>query len=158
LQEQLKKLQKKKSAFGWLRFGSIVAIIIAFYILWSLSIWYVIIAAVLLLAVFIKLLYADLNNKEAIAHTNLLININNDELKFLEGNYHHFPDGTQHAPEHHLYANDLDIFGKASLFQYINRTASEMGSWQLADYLQFPADIDLIFQRQKAVKELSNKI
>ena len=158
LQKQLKKLQKKKSAFGWLRFGSIAAIIIAFYLLWSMGIWYVIIAAILLLAVFIKLLYADLNNKKAIAHTNLLININNDELKFLEGNYYHFRDGTQHAPEHHLYANDLDIFGKASLFQYVNRTTSEMGSSQLADYLQFPADIDLIFQRQKAVKELSNKI
>jgi hypothetical protein len=26
LQKQLKKLQKKKSAFGWLRFGSIAAI------------------------------------------------------------------------------------------------------------------------------------
>ena len=58
----------------------------------------------------------------------------------------------------HLYANDLDIFGKASLFQYINRTTSEMGSSQLADYLKFPASINLILQRQIAVKELAKKI
>ena len=69
-----------------------------------------------------------------------------------------FPEGNQHIPADHLYANDLDIFGKASLFQYLNRTTSEMGSSQLAGYLQFPAEPDLILQRQIAVKELSNKI
>ena len=158
LQEQLKKLQQKKFYFGWLRFGSIAAIIIAFYVLWSLGAWYVIIVSIILLIVFTRLLFADLNNKAAIARLNNLININTDELKFLDGNYHGFPDGNQHAPADHLYANDLDIFGKASLFQYINRSTSEMGSSQLANYLQFPAELDFILQRQIAAKELSNKI
>ncbi len=158
LTEQLKKSQQKKSAFGWLRFGSIAAIIIAFYVLWSLNVWYAIIAGILLLAVFIRFLYADLSNKAAIARTNFLLNINNDELKFLGGNYHDSPDGGQYAPSDHLYANDLDIFGKASLFQYINRTTSEMGSWQLAQYLQSPAEMNLILKRQSAGKELSGKI
>jgi len=158
LQKQLKKLQQRKSSFGWLRFGSIAAIIIAFYVLWSLGVWYVIIVSILLLVVFIRLLYADLSNKAAIAHTGYLININTDELKFLDGDFHDFPDGSQHAPADHLYANDLDIFGKASLYQYINRTTSEMGGSELAAYLQFPAEPDLILQRQIAVKELSNKI
>jgi len=158
LQSQLKKLQQKKSAFGWLRFGSIAGIVAAFYLLWSLGIWYVIIAGIALLTLFIRLLYADLKNKSAIDHTNNLIKINEDELKFLDGNYHDFPAGNEHIPADHLYANDLDIFGKASLFQYINRTTSEMGSSQLAGYLQFPAEPDLILQRQIAVKELSKKI
>jgi DNA mismatch repair ATPase MutS len=158
LEALLKKLHKKKSSFGWLRFGSIAAIIIAFYVLWSLGVWYVIIVSLLLLSVFIRLLFADLNNKAAIARTNYLININNDELKFLDGNYLDFPEGNQHAPADHLYANDLDIFGKASLFQYLNRTTSEMGGSTLAHHLQFPAVSDLILQRQKAVKELSTKI
>ena len=158
LQEQLKKLQKKKSVFGWLRFGSIAAIIAVFYLLWSLGVWYVIIVSIVLLIVFITLLYADLKNKAAIAHTNNLININDDELKFLDGNYHDFPPGNQHIPADHLYANDLDIFGTASLFQYINRTTSEMGSSQLAGYLEFPAEPGFILQRQIAVKELSKKI
>src|SRR5450631_231892 len=98
LQKDLKKLQKKKSAFGWLRFGSIAAIIVAFYVLWSLGFWYVIIASVLLLVIFIRLLYTDLKNKAAIAHVNNLININNDELKFLDGNYYDFPAGSEHIP------------------------------------------------------------
>ncbi|MEO8415792.1 MAG: hypothetical protein ABI472_19170 [Ginsengibacter sp.] len=158
LQLQIKKLQQKKSAFGWLRFGSIAAIIAAFYFLWSLGPWYVILASICLLIIFIRLLYADLKNKAALSHVSHLININKDELKFLDGNYQSFPGGNEHIPEDHLYANDMDIFGKASVFQYINRAASEMGSSQLAGYLQFPADINLIEQRQNAVKELSKKI
>ena len=68
-----------------------------------------------------------------------------------------FDSGNEYIPSDHLYANDLDIFGKASLFQYINRSTSEMGSNQFADYLKFPASTNLILQRQIAVKELSKK-
>ncbi len=158
LQKELKKLQQKKSVFGWLRFGSIAAIVAAFYVLWFLGAIYVIIVSVALAVVFTRLLFADIKNKDAINHISHLILINENELKFLAGNYHHFSTGIQYEIGNHLYANDLDIFGKASLFQYINRCTSEMGQLRLAKYLQFPASIDLIYQRQHAVKELSKKI
>lgn len=158
LKAEGEKLQQKKSIFGWLRFGSIAAIVAAFYVLWSLGVWYAIVAAIILLTIFIRLLYADLKNKAAIDHINNLIIINRDELKFPEGNYYDFPTGNEHIPPDHLYANDLDIFGKASLFQYINRCSSEMGSIQLAKYLKFPVAANLILQRQVAVKELAKKI
>ncbi len=156
-ENDLKKLKRKKSSLGWLRFGSIAAIIIAFYVLWALSVWYVIIATVLLLIIFAKLLFADLANKDAINHLNHLININKDELKFLEGNYHDFPSGNQFAPADHFYSNDLDVYGRASLFQYINRSSSEMGSSRLADCLKSPATSEVIVKRQLAIKELSGK-
>ena len=155
LESQLKKLQQRKSYFGWLRFSAIAAIIAVFYFLYSLGIWYVIITIILLLVIFTRLLLADLKNKAAITYTAHLININKDELKFVAGDYYGFPDGSQHIPEEHLYANDLDIFGRASLFQYINRSTSEMGSNRLAAYLKDPADADIILQRQIAVQELS---
>lgn len=158
LEIELKKLQNKKSVFGWLRFGSIAAIIAAFYFLWSLGIGYVIVTSLVLLIAFTRLLIGDLKNKAAIAHLHYLLKINKDEIKFLKGEYYDFPAGNQHIPENHLYANDLDIFGRASLFQYINRTTSQMGSSQLAEYLQHPAEMDTILQRQAAVKELANKI
>lgn len=157
LQKELKKLQQRKSGFGWLRFGSIAAIIAAFYVLWSLGIGYVLIVSIVLLIIFIRLLLADLKNKASIEHINNLIRINNDELQFLNGNYAIFPDGTGHAPTDHLYANDLDIFGANSIFQYANRTTSEMGSRQLANYLKAPANAEIIFQRQVAIQELSKK-
>ena len=127
LESRLKKLQQRKSYFGWLRFSSIAAVIAVFYFLYQLGIWYVIIVSVVLLIIFTRLLLADIKNNSAINHTIHLININKDELKFLAGEYYDFPEGNQHITEEHLYANDLDIFGRASLFQYINRSTSEMG-------------------------------
>ncbi len=157
LQAQLKKLQKRKSSFAWLRLGAIIAIIAIFYLLFSLGFIYVIIATVALLFIFIRLIYADLNNQSKIEHTNHLIHINEDELKCHAGNYYDFNDGSEHIPKDHPYSNDLDIFGRASLFQYINRTTSEAGSKQLANDLKYPAAIELIQKRQKSIKELSTK-
>jgi hypothetical protein len=157
LQAQLKKLQQRKSSFAWLRLGAIIAIIAGFYLLWSLGVIYVIIASVLLLFIFTRLIYADLKNQSKIEHTNHLIQINEDELKALAGSYYDFDSGTEHIPKEHPYANDLDIFGRASVFQYINRTTSEPGSKQLAEYLKSPASINEISERQIAIKELSGK-
>jgi hypothetical protein len=155
---ELKKLQQRKSAFAWLRLGAIIAIVFGFYLLWSMGIMYVIVASVLLLFIFTRLIYADLKNQSEIEHTNYLIRINEDELKCLAGNFYDFEPGSEHIPKEHPYANDLDIFGRASLFQYINRTTSEPGSKQLAEYLKFPSSISVILERQTAIKELSLKM
>lgn len=154
LNTALNKLKKRKSSFAWLRLGSIAAIIFAFYILWSLGFIYVFVSAIILIFIFIRLIYADLNNQEKIDHTKTLIQINKNEIKNLEGNYFEFPDGAKHITKDHPYSNDLDIFGRASLFQYINRTTSEQGSNRLAEYLNSPAEIDEIVKRQEAIKEL----
>lgn len=158
LNKQLKQLRQRKSSFAWLRLGSIAAIVFAFYLLWSLGIIYVIIATVLLLFIFTRLIYADLKNQAKIDHTSKLINISENELKCLAGNYYDFETGAEHVPKEHPYSNDLDIFGRASLFQYINRTTSEAGSRRLADYLTSPSSINVILQRQQAAKEISAKI
>ena len=158
LNTQLKKLKQRKSSFAWLRLGAIAAIVFAFYLLWSLGVVYVVTATVLLLFIFTRLIYADLKNQAKIEHTSKLININENELKCLAGDYYDFETGAEHIPKEHPYSNDLDIFGRASIFQYVNRTTSEPGSRRLADYLKSPASIDDILQRQIATKELSTKI
>ena len=158
LHAYLKQLQQRKSSFAWLRLGAIIAIIAGFYFLWSLGIVYVIIASIVLLVIFVRLVNADLKNQSKIEHTNQLIRINENELKFLDGNYYDFPTGSEHIPKEHPYANDLDIFGRASLFQYLNRTTSEPGSTKLAAYLKFPASIEHISERQISVNELASKI
>src|SRR6185312_7472795 len=158
LRAHLKQLQQRKSSFAWLRLGAIIAIIAGFYVLWSLGIIYVIVASVLLLFIFVRLVSADLKNQTKIEHTNQLIRINENELKFLDGNYYDFPSGSEHIPKEHPYANDLDIFGRASLFQYLNRTTSEPGSTKLAEYLKSPASKEDIAERQSSVKELSGKV
>ncbi|MEO8853072.1 MAG: hypothetical protein ABI359_04790, partial [Ginsengibacter sp.] len=158
LKTQLKNLKQRKSSFAWLRLGSIAAIFFAFYLLWSFGVVYVVIATVILLFIFTRLIYADLKNQSKIEHTNKLINICENELKCLDGDYYGFETGAEHIPKEHPYSNDLDIFGRASIFQYINRTTSEPGSRRLADYLKSPASKEDILKRQIATKELSTKV
>ncbi len=155
LQTDLNHLYKKKSMLGWFRFTAIAGVIAAVYFLLPYGIWYSIITGTLLLMLFIRLVFADFKNKFSINHLKLLIKINDDELNAIAGNYLYFKNGSEHIPKEHFYATDLDIFGHASIFQYINRTNSEMGSGTLADWLLNPAKAEDISKRQASVKELS---
>jgi DNA mismatch repair ATPase MutS len=157
LTEQQSILQQRKSIFGILRLGSILSIIAAFYFLWSLNKLYAIATVVILIAIFIQLIYKDLANKASIKHLQHLISINDDEIKALEGKYSQFEDGAQFIPHDHFYANDMDVFGRASLYQFLNRTTSELGAEKLATWLLSPANSETILQRQIAVKELAIK-
>lgn len=151
------KLLQKKSIFAVLRLGSIALIIAVFYFLWSAGVAWVIAGALLLLIIFTRLVLKDIATKDTINNLSHLIKINEDELKALEGNYYHFENGSGLNPSEHYYANDMDILGHASLYQFINRTTSEIGSRQLAAWLLAPADTDEIIKRQNAIKELKNK-
>jgi hypothetical protein len=54
----------------------------------------------------------------------------------------------------HPYADDLDLFGRASLFELLNTTRTEIGELTLADWLRGPAPLPEVRARQAAVDEL----
>jgi hypothetical protein len=54
----------------------------------------------------------------------------------------------------HPYAEDLDIFGRESLFELLSRARTRVGEETLADWLLHPATPQVILARQTAVKEL----
>ena len=56
---------------------------------------------------------------------------------------------------HHPYAVDLDLFGRASLFQLLGPAATPVGSTQLAAWLLAPAEPDVVRARQASVAELA---
>ena len=139
------------------RLGTVLAIIAAFYLLWTISIVVSLITAVVLLAIFVRLIYRDLENRAFMKHIEFLLQVNRDELKALNGEYQQFEDGSALAPKEHDYAADIDIFGHASVFQFFNRTTSDPGAGRLADWLSAPATSADILARQEAVKELAGK-
>src|SRR5215212_9563411 len=59
------------------------------------------------------------------------------------------------VPPDHPYAEDLDIVGRASLFQLLDTTATRMGGETLASWLLAPADPMESTARQGAVAELA---
>src|SRR4051794_26219163 len=58
------------------------------------------------------------------------------------------------APDH-PYAGDLDIVGRASLFQLLDTTATRMGRESLARWLLAPSETGVATARQGAVAELA---
>ncbi len=155
---EIGKLRQKKSVLGWLRLASIIILVAGIYLLINYGLGITIIFSIAILFIFSRLLLADLANNDVISHLERIKKVNEDELRYLAYDYLHFPGGENLSPPGHLYANDLDIFGRASLYQFINRTQSEMGNARLASYLLGPADIHEIRSRQEAIRELVTQI
>ena len=61
-------------------------------------------------------------------------------------------------PTDHPYADDLDVFGYASLHVLLGTTSTRPGADMLTDWLLAPAPPAVVQQRQKAVRELTAAI
>jgi hypothetical protein len=85
-----------------------------------------------------------------------LIKINATEIQVLQRNFHHLPDGSEYKDPSHFFAQDIDLFGKGSFYQYSNRTALVQGSEMLVQML-LSNNIDNIASKQKAIEELAKK-
>jgi hypothetical protein len=155
INNQLSILQKRKSMLAWLRFASMLLVIAAIWFALSKSQPLLFIVAVIFIVVFFYFLSNDLKNSATIENQKRLLEINETEVKVLQHHFTHLPDGSLLKPAQHDYANDLDIFGKASLYQYINRTTAEQSAQELADWLLTPAPPEMIMERQQAIKELT---
>jgi len=66
--------------------------------------------------------------------------------------------GDQFKDDAHLYANDLDLFGRASLFELLSVAATPAGEETLAGWLKAPAAASEIVARQAAVTELTGAL
>lgn len=77
----------------------------------------------------------------------------------LEDQWHDIGEtGTRFLTDDHLYARDLDIFGRASLFQLLSRARTHLGEDLLARWLTAPADLSTIRQRQESIAELGQAL
>ena len=62
--------------------------------------------------------------------------------------------GERFNDAHHVYAADLDLFGKGSLFELLSTARTRMGENALARWLLSPAPVEEIRERQVAIAEL----
>ncbi len=158
LQQQLKILYKKRSAIAWLRFAIFIAACFAVYFLWSNGFAAILIAIICAFILFLIAVSKDTDNKSKIKNLEMLLRINSDEINYLHQNFGNTYNGKELEPANHTYAQDLDIFGQSSLFQYINRCNAEQAIQLFSERLLKPLDKEKILQQQNAVKEISSKI
>ena len=85
------------------------------------------------------------------------IKINETEIRVLEGNFLFLKTGEEFIDPTHVYSNDIDLFGRGSFFQYINRTSTQQGAKELAKTIT-ENHILSIDKKQEVLKELSQKV
>ncbi len=66
--------------------------------------------------------------------------------------------GDRFLDENHLYAADLDLFGKGSLFERLCTARTRVGRETLARWLAAPAPVPEIYERQAAVADLRDRL
>lgn len=91
-------------------------------------------------------------------HFEALTAINQAEIDIANDDYAKFANGKEYLDLQHSYAVDLDIFGDYSLFQYLNRTATNIGEKAFANYLLSPAEKPEILARQEGGLDLKNRL
>jgi DNA mismatch repair ATPase MutS len=108
---------------------------------------------------FLVLGHLDIKYKAIILRLELLIQINQNEIDAVNGDFSKNDAGDEFTDFDHPYTYDLDMFGKSSLFQCINRTSTIYGKYRLADFLKNAYSYkNEINERQQIVRELSENI
>jgi hypothetical protein len=153
-QAALARLEKKRSRLGWLRLAVFLVTVFAAYQIFTLFGLVGLIPTFVGIGVLLYLVSVDVANNAHIRNTKTLIRVNEEELQVLEHRFFDREDGSRFTPQEHPYANDLDIFGKASIYQWLSRCYTEQGKLAIANNLLQPLPADLVLQRQESVKEL----
>jgi DNA mismatch repair ATPase MutS len=150
------QLKSKLLRLSLLRLAIFLGCTAGIYFFWSTTLAVVgfILGFIISFIVLVKIHAAQ---KRALQKTKLLININQKEIKALHGDISSFDDGKIYKDASHAFADDIDLFGEQSLFQFINRTGLLEGRNCLANLLK-SNDCKTIFEKQKAIKDLSKRL
>ncbi len=157
-ERELKCVKRKIVRVSTLRvalFAAGIAGVIGFYSDESWKLWLCVCVTFLPFFILVKM-HNRLFYRKTWLETQLEVNQN--ELDGLKGDYSRFDEGREFVDPEHFYSFDLDVFGRRSLFQSINRTCTCFGKDTLAKWMQAhltrKADIK---ERQEMVKDLSGR-
>lgn len=152
---QLEQLKRKSWRLSLMRTGLFICTGLLAYFTVDHTLWLVILLLAGLVIFILLVLYHDrLRYKRDLA-THLL-KINTVEIEALSGNYSNLNEGSEFIDSKHFYSHDIDLFGKGSFFQYLNRTCTDSGKKELAEILT-SNDISDIDKKQVALQELAKE-
>ncbi|WPC40283.1 MutS-related protein [Clostridium sp. JS66] len=157
----LKKQEKRISNLSNLRLAVFVLGFVILIRMYTLKLYFMfdsVVLVMIILLCYLAHLHKDIENKKK--YIAALKEINETSIKRLNGEWKNFQDsGEEFIDENHKYSYDLDIFGKGSLFQWINACRTYIGRQRLKEILtEKPEDEQSIHDRQCAVIELGPKI
>ena len=157
-QQLIEKVRRNIYYLGTVRLLIVVAMVVFSYLLRTQEIY--IVGSVIFLGTVLFLLvlqkWNSLQKRKDYLETSVVCDKN--ELDALEYRFDAFDGAPERVEMIHPFSLDLDIFGKHSLFQSINRTTKTYGKQILINRFEEPLlSPELIIKRQQAIKELSSK-
>jgi DNA mismatch repair ATPase MutS len=142
----------------WSRFLAFLMGLLISIILIRMNSWTYVWAFSPFLAIFLYLVKKHEKQKWIRTYYTNRIQIDKEELASIKGDQSSFDHGADYTEASHPYSSDLDLFGKNSLFQYLNRSISHGGAFKLAENLKNKSFKSQILQKQNAVRELSELV
>ncbi len=136
-------------------FGASVALLIT-WIATDVG-WPLLAAAAVAVGSYMWIRSRDMRSSDRLETCEGLLNVYEGELAALDGDFSRFDDGSRYADPHHEFTMNLDVFGRESLYQRIDRTATTGGADRLAARLaetRVPS-VEEILQRREAINALA---
>lgn len=156
---QLSILNRKYNVMAYARMLVFAMGIGLGYLFFQWNFWLGFLGSIGLLLGFFYLIKIHIQYSDKRDHLKRMVEINESETKVLNGDWKHLEDGKSFVNSAHAFSFDLDLFGRASVFQYLNRTGTAKGRELLASWLRKPSEEKQeIQQRQETANEISKKI
>lgn len=152
-QTNLAALKKKLNISSSIRLILFIAIVVGIYFFWS-NLQIAISIVVLGIIGFLILVSRHSNLQYQRDFAAALLKINEKEIQIKKGDCLELNEGLAYENPKHYYSYDIDLFGKGSLFQFMNRTVTQEGEAELANRLSLN-NIENIDQKQAGIKELA---
>lgn len=151
----VKAFNKKLLGISSLRLLVFLGVVAGIYV--TFNFWQVAVAiGIIGISLFIFLLSKYTDTKRLRDVSKALVALNEEEIKIAAGDFHHRESGEIFINPLHYYSLDIDLFGRGSFFQFVNRTSINEGAEKLAGTLT-SNQIENIPLKQNAIKELADK-
>lgn len=156
---EIKRLERQINVYSFLRLFSLAFALIIFYqCIKYEQIWLSVLTVLLFILGFTYLVSKQLALQKLKNYFKDLVKVHSNELASIQRKPGLYSDGSAFVDDLHPYSSDLDIFGKSSLFEMINRCATASGNAILANWLLKPANETDIRERQTILSELNSKL
>jgi len=157
--QQIKESWQKK-AFTWsiIRLIYFFAAGAAIVFIFAQNILAATLVGILALLIFAWLIRRHLKMQATASYHDALAQVNAAESNVFDFKFNDRPNGERFFKLDHLYAQDLDLFGDYSFFQYANRASTSLGEQVFADMLSEIPEKEDILRRQEAAKDLSQQL
>lgn len=157
LSAEIRRLKQRDRLFLVSELVSFLAALAAFVGYASLGLYTpFLLVSVVLLAVYIGIRRLDEANDRKTDRLIRLRLVYAKERQYMSGDFSCFDDGRRYSDPRHAFAYDMDIYGRDSLFNRIDRTVTTGGSDMLASWLGgiLPDEASVV-KRRNAINELA---